>query len=1754
MKLRHHHDSSDHRSEASFDGLATGGRRLSAPRGHRARAGAIAVVALLAVLGAPQIAAAGTPSDNGGISADPGTTGTTTSITSTTSDPVVGQSITIGVSVAGDDDGTPTGSVTVSDGGSQSCVAALTDAAGTCEITETTTGLYSVSASYGGDSNYATSTTASSSDVTVGQDDTSTAITGMTSSPVVGEPISVGVSVSANSPGSGTPTGSVTVSDGGSQSCVASLSDGAGSCDITETAVGPYGFSASYGGDDNNAVSSTTSSLPVDVAQDDTTTAVTNTNSTFVVGQPITVDVSVGANSPGAGTPTGSVTVSDGESQSCIASLSDGAGSCDITESTAGPYAFSASYTGDDNDAVSSTSTPFGITVSGDATTTAITSTTSNPVVGQPITIDVSVGANSPGAGTPTGSVTVSDGGTQSCIASLSDGAGSCEITESVASSYSFSATYGGDPNDSSSSTSSTSSVTVGQDSSATSITQTTSSPVVGQPITIDVSVGATSPGTGTPTGSVTVSDGASQSCVASLTAGTGSCQVTETAPGPFNFTASYGGDANDFSSSTASSTDVTVGQDATTTTITNTVSGFVVGQPITIDVSVGADSPGSGTPTASVTVSDGAGQSCIATLSSGAGNCEITETVAGPYDFSASYGGDDNDAVSSTSTPFDITVSGDATTTAITSTTSSPVVGQAITVDVSVGANAPGSGTPTGSVTVSDGTSRSCIASLSDGSGSCEITETSARSYSFSAAYGGNSNDASSSTSASSDVTVAKDVTSTSITSTTSNPVVGQPITINVSVGAKAPGAGTPTGSVTVSDGGSQSCIASLSDGSGSCKITETAAGSYSFSAAYGADSNDLGSSTSSGFGVTIGGDSTATAITGTTSHPVVGQPITVNVSVSAEAPGAGTPTGSVTVSDGGSQSCIASLSDGSGSCEITETTTRSYSFSAAYGGSSNDASSTTSSGFGVTVGDDATATVITGTTSHPVVGQPTTVNVSVSTKTPGAGTPTGSVTVSDGGSQSCVASLTDGSGSCEITEASAGSYSFTAGYGGDSNDASSGTSSNFSVTIGGDGTATLITSTTASPVVGQPIAVNVSVSVNSPGSGMPTGSVTVSDGGRQTCVASLTAGTGTCEITETAAGLHNFSGTYSGDRNDSSSVTLASRSVTVAKATSATRVSMSSARVTYGDDGAETLSVDVAPEFAGSVPTGTVTVDESTTAVCVITLSAGRGSCTLPATQLGAGTYRLVATYAGSSDFDASTSGIATLVVGQATSRTALSLSSSGATYGDEGTVHLSVTVSPQYAGSGPSGTVTVDESTTSLCVITLTASKGSCTLSGTRLGGGTYHLVATYAASTDFASSASASETLTISSATSRTALSLSTSTVTYGDEQADRISVAVSPQYAGSTPTGTISIVRATTTLCVISLSGARGSCTLSATRYGPEAYHLVAYYNGSSDFRTSASGIAVLTVDAATTRAGLSLSTSEVTFGNEAAERFSVSVTPEFAGTTPTGTVKVEQGSSTLCAIGLSSGRGSCALSASGLPVGVHAIVAYYLGSTDFRTSANGTDYFGVAKASSGTHISLSTTRVTYGDEQGERVWVSVSPEFAGTPPTGTVTVTESTTTLCVISLGSGGGSCTLSAARFGSGTYSLVAHYGGSGDFNGSSSGGASIAVSKASSSTSLRMSSSKVNEGDEEVEHLSVSVSPQFAGYTAAGTVTVTASGENICVISLSSGGGSCGLSPSRLPVGVYTIAATYNSDSDFNGSTSAGQVLTVKFVLSVG
>ena len=198
-------------------------------------------------------------------------------------------------------------------------------------------------------------------------------------------------------------------------------------------------------------------------------------------------------------------------------------------------------------------------------------------------------------------------------------------------------------------------------------------------------------------------------------------------------------------------------------------------------------------------------------------------------------------------------------------------------------------------------------------------------------------------------------------------------------------------------------------------------------------------------------------------------------------------------------------------------------------------------------------------------------------------------------------------------------------------------------------------------------------------------------------------------------------------------------------------------------------------------------------------------------------------------------------------ATSITALKLSAAKVIYGTEQVEHVSVTVSPEFASSTPTGLVTVKESMSTVCVIRLTSDKGSCTLSANKLPPGIYHLVATYGGSTDFGISGSAMKTLTVTRATSKTALKLAVVKVTYGDEQVERLLVTVSPEFASSTPTGTVTVKESTMTLCAINLSSGRGEFTLASKKLVVGSYGLVAAYSGSSVFLGSVSARESLTV-------------------------------------------------------------------------------------------------------------------------------------------------------------------------------------------------------------------------------------------------------------------------------------------------------------------
>jgi len=170
-------------------------------------------------------------------------------------------------------------------------------------------------------------------------------------------------------------------------------------------------------------------------------------------------------------------------------------------------------------------------------------------------------------------------------------------------------------------------------------------------------------------------------------------------------------------------------------------------------------------------------------------------------------------------------------TTTTISSHTPVPsVVGQAVVVNFTVTSSG---GTPTGSVTVSDG-AVSCNATVA--AGTCTLTPTSVGTKTLTATYAGSTNFLGSSGTVSHQV---KANTTTTISSHTPVPsVVGQPVVVNFTVTSSG---GTPTGSVTVSDG-AVSCNATVA--AGTCTLTPTSVGTKTLTATYAGSTNFLGSS----------------------------------------------------------------------------------------------------------------------------------------------------------------------------------------------------------------------------------------------------------------------------------------------------------------------------------------------------------------------------------------------------------------------------------------------------------------------------------------------------------------------------------------------------------------------------------------------------------------------------------------------------------------------------------------------------------------------------------------------------------------------------------------------------------------------------------------------------------------------------------------------------------------------------------------------
>jgi hypothetical protein len=546
--------------------------------------------------------------------------------------------------------------------------------------------------------------------------------------------------VTAASPGSGTPTGSVTFYVNSTPFGPIPLSSGIAAVPLAFPGVTTYSMTAVYSGDSNFTVS-TSAALTQTVNKNGSTTVVTSSVNPSVYGQPVTFTATVSPNSPGAGgTPTGTISFSQGSTVLATFPLSGTYGSDSASFTTSSPLAvgsdrIQASYSGDGNFTASAGAVLQ--TVNKDATATALVSSAKPSVFGQSVTLTATVTANAPGSGMPTGSVTFMNGSTTLGTVTLSGGSASYSTAKLPTGADSVTATYNGSASFAGTSTSL--SQAVNQDGTTTTVVSSLNPSTYGQAVTFTATVSANSPGAGTPTGSVTFYDGSTSLGSGTLAAGKATLKTSALPAGTDSITAVYSGDIN-FVTSTSAALAQTVNQDATTTRLVSSVNPSVYGQSVTFTARLAASAPGSGTPTGTVTFLDGTSTLGSGTLSGGTATFMTSSLAVGTQSITAVYNADPN-FTASTSAALSQQVNQDSSVTALVSALNPSSVGQSVTFTATISANVPGSGTPTGSVTFFVNATSVGSFGLSAGAATYTTAFAAAGSYTIKAVYSGDFN-----------------------------------------------------------------------------------------------------------------------------------------------------------------------------------------------------------------------------------------------------------------------------------------------------------------------------------------------------------------------------------------------------------------------------------------------------------------------------------------------------------------------------------------------------------------------------------------------------------------------------------------------------------------------------------------------------------------------------------------------------------------------------------------------------------------------------------------------------------------------------------------------------------------------------------------------------------------------------------------------------------------------------------------------------
>ena len=922
--------------------------------------------------------------------------------------------------------GTPTGTVTFKDGAATLGTGTLNNGIATFSSASLSTASHSLTAVYGGDANFGTSTGALTQ--VVNPSASATLLASSANPSVNGQTITLTATVTASAPGAGAPTGTVTFKDGATTLGTGALTAGAATFTTSALSVSSHGLTAIYSSDTNFATSTSTILTQV-VNKDAALIAVGSDFNPSVTGQTVTFTATLTAAAPGSGIPGGTVTFKDNTTTLGSGTLN---GSGVATFGTAalafGTHNITVVYGGDSNFANGASSVYNQVVL--DATSAvALTSSVNPSKFGQAVTFTATVSAVAPATGTPTGTVTFFDGSTAIGTGSMTAGVATFTTSNLTVATHPIIAFYNGDPNFTPS-VSATVSQVVNTALSGTVLASSANPSVFGQNVTLTATVSATAPGAGTPTGTITFKEGATTLGSGILVNGVATFSSAILATASHNLTAVYSGDTN-FLTSTSVTLAQVVNPSATGTVLVSAINPSVFGQSVTLTATVSATAPGAGIPTGTVTFKEGATTLGSGVISNGVATFSTALLTVGTHSLTAVYGSDTNFAIS-TSVALSEVVGQDSTTTTVAASANPSVLGNNVTFTATVTANAPGAGTPTGTVTFMDGAATLGSGTLTGGVATFTTsTPLILGLHPITAIYGGDTNDKASASSIFSQIVGPASETVTFAVA--NNPaVVGQPVTMTATLAGVPAGAGTPTGLVTFLDGLTGIGTAYMDPtGKATLVISTLPLGSHTLSAVYGGDDN-FKTGTSNNITLPIGQASTTTALATSPNPSVFGQNVTFTVTLAVNAPGSGSPTGTIVFKDGATTLGTATVVLGSATFNTTALAVGARSITATYSGDGNFAGSAATAT--QTVNQDSTLTALTLLPAQTTRDASFNVSALVTAAAPGSGTPTGTVLFADG-ANTVTGTLVNGVATGTLVASTAGARSIVATYSGDVN-----------------------------------------------------------------------------------------------------------------------------------------------------------------------------------------------------------------------------------------------------------------------------------------------------------------------------------------------------------------------------------------------------------------------------------------------------------------------------------------------------------------------------------------------------------------------------------------------------------------------------------------------------------------------------------------------------------------------------------------------